>query len=175
MKVAITHHAVERFMERVEGASKFEKESIRSIIQYLVEQGFTERVVSRNPTYGDRRVVPFKSGGSILYLSLAPNTTAHTGEVAVVSVLYEHEISDGKVGLGVTLGDIAPEIGNMEPVIQEYQYMVYIGSEDSIERYKIKDTNALEEFLKVKKPEDGRIYLYENCPDIWDKILRNTD
>ena len=107
MRVAVTDHAVDRFIDRVAGAKGFMRESVRQIIRKLVEDGFTEQQVRPHPLDKSRRVIPFKSGESILFLSLGPNTTSFKdAEVAVISVLFEHEVTEGKVGMNVKLEDV---------------------------------------------------------------------
>lgn len=103
--IAVTNHAVDRYRERVDGAKVLDKESARSIIRKLVEEGFTTGSVSENPHYRGRMMVPFVSGKSVLYLSIGDNNTSHDGELAVIGVLYEHETTGGKIGTGATIED----------------------------------------------------------------------
>ena len=168
MNIAITNHAVERFMERVEGAQKFEPDSVRVIIRYLVEQGFKEGALSQHPFMYDRRMVPFKSGNSILYLSLGPNTTDHEGDLTVIGVLFEQEATGGKSSLGVTIGDIFKELGDMASLPTNHKYVLFVGSEESIESYKVKDDKEMETFLEWRKPVPGKTFVYVLHPGFWE-------
>ena len=49
MRIAVTTHAVDRFIERVEGAGGFHRESIREQIRRIVEDGFALGVVKDHP------------------------------------------------------------------------------------------------------------------------------
>lgn len=172
MNIAITNHAVERFMERVEGAQNFEPESVRVIIRYLVEQGFKEGALADHPFAASKRMIPFKSGNSILYLSLGPNLTSHEGDLTVISVLYEQEVTGGKSGLGVTLGDVFKDLADTTAVPMNHEYVVFVGSAESIESYKIKDDAEMKTFLEWRNPDLQKTFVYKIYPDFWDKGLK---
>lgn len=163
MKIAVTSHAVDRFRERVDGASHFEKESIRNAIRNLVEQAFDIGAVSGHPHNPNRRMIPFKSGKSVLYLSIGPNDTQFDAEVAVISVLYENEITDGMVGMGVSVGEV---LGSSLPMPQkpENKFVVFVGSEDSVESYKVKDDESMDDFVRWRNPDPEKTLVYELRP-----------
>jgi hypothetical protein len=136
MKIAVTNHAVDRYRDRVEGAQGFHKESVREAIRLIVEEGYEKGIVRDHPLLSRRRVVPFKSGDSILFLSIGPNTTDYEAELAVIGVLYEKELSEGRISLGVTLGDLFPNGFNIELDKKHYRYALFIGDpKTTIERY----------------------------------------
>lgn len=158
MKIAVTNHAVDRYIDRVKGAKGFEREAVRDSIRKIVEDGFAEGMVQPHPLEEDRRVVPFKSGESILYLSLGPNTTTYKeADLAVISVLYEHELTPGKVGLDITLEDVASDIRKVKTSRIVPQFIVVV--DDYIET-KVIDEYALVEFVKAQR-EGARIDIYE--------------
>ena len=96
MKVAVTNHAVDRYRKLVAGASGFYRESIREQIRLIVENGFTEGVLQEHPTEKERNVVPFRSGDTILFLSIGPNTTNVKADISVISVLTNAEATSAK-------------------------------------------------------------------------------
>lgn len=158
MKIAVTNHAVQRFQERVEGVSSFDDESIRKIIRTLVELGFEEEVVRPHPRHFDRRIIPFSSGPSILYLSLGPNLTTFEGEFSVIGVLFERELSDGKVGLDVTVGDTNPILATIAPAQRVSRFVVTVGAGKSIERYDIGGVRELKKFLERRVAGPVNVY-----------------
>lgn len=146
MKIAVTNHAVDRYLERVEGAKGFERESIRQVIRDLVAKGFAEGAVQDHPYDEVRRIVPFQSGKSVLYLSLGPNMTNYAADVAVIGVLFERELTGGKKELGVRLGDVAPALSKKQPKEPAPKFLVFIGKWPTIEYYgkdALKDIDAL--------------------------------
>jgi hypothetical protein len=158
MIVAVTNHAVDRFLERVEGAKGFERESVRIRIREIVELGFSEGAVRPHPYEEDRRIVPFKSGDSILYLSIGPNTTNYRdAEVAVISVLFEHEITAGKIGLGTKIEDSNPGI-HFLVARHPPPYAVFVGEDPTIEVYRLKTETALEELRRKKTGQIIDVY-----------------
>lgn len=169
MKIAVTSHAVSRYKERVEGAKEFETESVRNIIRDLVSKGFSEGAIAPHPYEPDRRIIPFKSGDSILYLSIGPNNTTFDADIAVIGVLFEHDVTQGKIGVGVTIGDTAPNLKDMQDVISKptNQFMVFIGSDESIEMYKVKDLRSMKTFMEWRKPERKNTYVYELRKDFF--------
>lgn len=159
MRVAVTAHAVERFRLRVEGAQGFEDESIRSIIRGLVESGFAEGLVRPHPLEKDRRIIPFQSGKSVLYLSIGPNTTTFVADIAVITVLYERDLSPGKVELGVFLGDVSP--GLSEKAQEEApQFLLVMLLQGWTETYPAKDEQALQALLERRKPKTNEYLVY---------------
>lgn len=135
MKIAVTNHAVERYLERVEGAKGFEREPIRQVIRDLVEKGFSERAVRDHPYDPARRIVPFLSGKSVMYLSIGPNLTNYEADVAVIGVLYERELTGGRQGLGVSLGDVHPELAAKREKEPAPKFLVFIGKWPTVEYY----------------------------------------
>ena len=159
MKIAITNHAVDRYIERAEGAKGFEKESVREVIRKLVIDGFKEGVVRDHPTWKNRRIVPFKSGDSILYLSIGPNTTSYPADLAVIGVLYEKEATSGKVGMSVTLGDIAPQLKDVTTSSSHPRYAVFVGVGETIEHYRMNERTEVEELLKRRGSAEAAVYV----------------
>jgi len=161
--IAVTGHAVKRYQERVEGAGVFDDESVRSIIRDLVIEGFDSGLVQPHPTMNERRIIPFKSGKSILYLSIGPNLTSFEADLAVIGVLFEHDLTSGRVGTGATLGDVAPLKALLPVPIQPPQYVVLVGGEDTIEEYRImeKDTNGLRSWLGHKNIRPDAVHIYK--------------
>lgn len=147
MKIAVTNHAVDRYLERVEGAKGFERESIRQVIRDLVAKGFAEGEVQDHPYDDARRIVPFQSGKSVLFLSLGPNLTNYEAEMAVIGVLFERELTGGKKELGVRLGDVAPALAEKKVKREPApKFIVFIGKWPTIEYYgkdALKDIDAL--------------------------------
>lgn len=155
MRVAVTEHAVDRYIDRVEGSKGFMRESIREIIRSIVEDGFKEHAVLPHPQESERRIIPFKSGESVLFLSLGPNTTSFKdAEVAVISVLFEHEVSAGKIGMGVTLGDVMDSLSRLTVAKKVPQFVVRIG----LEEYSVMTEEDLQFFLEEKKGQDVQVY-----------------
>lgn len=155
MRIAVTEHAVDRYIDRVEGSKGFMRESIREIIRSIVEDGFTENAVRPHPLERERRIIPFKSGDSVLFLSIGPNTTTFKdAEVAVISVLFEHEVSAGKVGMGVTLGDVS----DLSKVRVRKTAPKFIVCVDGIEEYTAADDEALKELLKNHEGRSAKVY-----------------
>jgi hypothetical protein len=150
-------------LERAKGVKGFERESVRAIIRQIVLDGFAERAVRRHPTEQDRRIIPFKSGDLILYLSLGPNTTTYPADVAVIGVLYAHElIRPGAKTIDVALGDVAPQLRFVTVRESRPKYVVFIGrNKDSIEYYLEDSEWAVEELLKKVKPPKGEVAIYE--------------
>jgi hypothetical protein len=161
--VAITNHAVDRYLERVSGAKGFERESVREMIRKLVEDGFNLHQVRPHPTERNRRIIPFKSGKSILYLSIGPNTTTFKdADIAVISVLFEHEVTDGKAGLDVSLGDKIAPLPNGILMRHPPKYAVFVGEEPMVEVYRFKTLEEIDQLIKSKTSIDSD----EGSPDI---------
>lgn len=155
MNVAVTDHAVGRYKQRVQGATDLERESVRGIIRSIVETAFKEGQVRNHPTSQSKRVAPFQSGGSTLYLSLGPNKTRIPGELAVVSVLFEKEL--GKVGLGVTLGDVTDVVVQVDRKPPP-RFVLLVGA-DGLEKYVFWEADKMSSFLAERKP--GEHFVYE--------------
>lgn len=161
MKLAITNHAVDRYAERVEGAKGFFRESVREQIRKIVEDGFAEGLVREHPLDRKRRIIPFRSGGDVLYLSLGPNKTDREADIAVVSVLFEKELSEGKTGVGVTLGDLFPE-ATLIPLPKKPRYVMFIGDpEITIEKYVALDEIALRALVNQRRPKPEETSIYQ--------------
>lgn len=160
--VAITKHAVDRFMERVEGAEGFCEKSIRDQIHRIVAEGYCLGVVRDHPLVTNRRVIPFKSGDTVLFLSIGPNTTDFDAEVAVIGVLYEKEMTEGRVGLGVKLGDLFPDLHANVTTTNKPRFLLFIGPVGTtIERYYIKDEIELRDVIRNRAAKPGEVSLYE--------------
>ena len=127
MKTAVTNHAVDRYRDRVDGAKGFDRESIRESIREIVADGFKAKVVRDHPTERDRRVIPFKSGESILFLSIGPNNTTFEADLAVISVLFEHELTEGRKGGFGTLEEVAPQLKDMRVEEKWPPLIVFVG------------------------------------------------
>lgn len=161
MKIAVTNHAVNRYLERVEGAKGFYRESIRHEIRLIVENGFREGLVRPHPQGNGKRIIPFQSGGSVLFLSIGCNFTSIESDLAVISVLYEHEMTEGKVGMGVTLGDLFPGLKREEVTKSPPQYVMFVGdAETTIEQYKLQDEAELRSLLDSRRPRYEDVSLY---------------
>lgn len=104
--IAITNHAVERFRERVDGAKNLSKESIRNMIDRIYGLGLAHGAVFKHPSFTNRRMVPFMSGKSTLYLSIGLNDTKFNADLAIIGVLFESEYTEGKATLGVKLEEL---------------------------------------------------------------------
>jgi hypothetical protein len=158
MRTAVTNHAVDRYRDRVDGANGFERESIRERIREIVEEGFKENAVRDHPTERDRRIIPFKSGESILFLSIGPNTTTFEADLAVISVLYERELTDGRKGGLGTLDEVAPQLKEMKVEAKWDDIIVFVGEPGSIEWYSFASREELQAWTDVRKPERFSIY-----------------
>lgn len=160
MRAAVTNHAVDRYRDRVGGAKGFNRESIRERIREIVEEGFRENAVRDHPTEKDRRIIPFKSGESILYLSIGHNNTTFEADLAVISVLYERELTGGVKGGFGTLEEVAPQLKEMKIEERWPSIIVLVGEPDSIEWYKFSSREELQTWAQQRKPE--RIAVYEH-------------
>jgi hypothetical protein len=158
MKTAVTNHAVDRYRDRVDGAKGFDRESIRESIREIVADGFKAKVVRDHPTERDRRVIPFKSGESILFLSIGPNNTTFEADIAVISVLFEHELTEGRKGGFGTLEEVAPQLKNMRVEEKWPPLIVFVGEPDSIESYKFFSREELHAWAQRRKPEKIAVY-----------------
>jgi hypothetical protein len=165
MKIAVTDHAVSRFRDRVQGAENLEDESVREAIREKVVQGHKEGLVRDHPTERERRIIPFKAGASMLYLSVGPNKTSYPADIAVIGVLYDKELG-GKVDLGVTLEQAIPALKNIQVAPPKPpKYIVLIGPQpDTVEQYPVKDDEELEALLARRRPSPEEVYVYEHQP-----------
>lgn len=166
MKISVTNHAVDRYLERVEGAKGFYRESVRDQIRKLVEDGFQEGAVRPHPEDPVKRIIPFKSGESTLFLSIGPDTTGRDGDLSVISVLYEHEATPGKMGLSVTLGDIVrlldERLPKLDPNPKHPRYILFVGPvETTMERYTFKDEEELRYIIRTRKPKVDEVAIYQ--------------
>lgn len=164
MKIAVTNHAVIRYKERVPGADVLEDESVRDVVREKIENGFTEGLVRYHPTVRERRIIPFKAGEQMLYFSIGPNKASSTyfAHLAVIGVLYDRELSDGKVGMGVTIEDANAELRDL--IIAQQgppQFILQVGNSDSIEVYRAKETQELKALLLRRRPDVGQVLVYE--------------
>lgn len=161
MRIAVTKHAIDRFRERVEGAEGFQDESVRRQIRKIVEDGLRFGVVKDHPLVSNRRVVPFKSGKTVLFLSIGPNTTDYKADTAVIGVLFENEVSEGKVGLGIRLGDLFPALRDMKVPEKKPRFIMYVGPvESTVERYLVQDEKELRSILATRTPKHDEVSLY---------------
>lgn len=158
MRTAVTNHAVDRYRDRVDGAKGFERESIRDRIREIVEEGFKEKAVRDHPTEQDRRIIPFKSGESILFLSVGPNTTSFEAELAVISVLYEHELTEGRKGGFGTLEEVAPQLKVLKIDAKYPSLVVFVGDPGTVEWYPFNSQQEIQEWSKTRKPGFMAIY-----------------
>jgi hypothetical protein len=165
MKIAVTNHAVDRFAERARGVKGFERDSIRTMVRQIVEDGFKENVVRDHPQYKDRRIIPFRSGESILYLSIGKNTTSFPGDVAVIGVLYEHEMTLGQIGIGTTLGDKFPDLKDIPTDNFHPKYRVFVGSGDTIESYSFNEKKEVRELLSKRQVPMSEVAIYRLVED----------
>jgi hypothetical protein len=161
MRIAVTKHAVDRFRERVEGAKGFQEESIRRQVRKIVEDGLRLGVVKDHPLVANRRVVPFKSGETVLFLSIGPNTTDYEAEMAVIGVLFEKEVSEGKVGLGIQLGDLFPALQGMRIGERKPRFIVFVGPVGTtVEKYLVENEKELRSILNTRAPKHDEVSLY---------------
>lgn len=163
MNISVTNHAVDRYLERVESAKGFYRESVREQVRRIVEDGFSEGAVRPHPQDPNKRIIPFRSGPSILYLSIGPDTTGRGGDLSVISVLYEHEITTGKAGMGVTLGDLFPSELSRQVKKLQPKYILLVGDtvEDWTERYWCKDEEELRRIIETRKPRVDEVAIYQ--------------
>lgn len=162
MKIAVTNHAVDRYMERVDGAKGFARESVRSIIRKLVEDGFQEGAVRDHPFDTARRIVPFASGATILYLSIGPNITTYEADLAVIGVLFEKEVTNGKQWLGAKVGDLElpADLGERTKETAP-KYTVFIGSEPTIEFYRRNTLPEIDELVEKRGADRSQVRIYK--------------
>jgi hypothetical protein len=161
MNISVTNHAVDRYLERVESAKGFYRESVREQVRRIVEDGFTEGAVRPHPQDSNKRIIPFRSGPSILYLSIGPDTTGRGGDLSVISVLFEHEVTTGKVGIGLTLGDLFPQLELKAAPPQHPRYLLFIGPvATTAERYVFKDEEELRRIIDTRKPKVDEVAIY---------------
>jgi hypothetical protein len=157
MKFAVTNHAVDRYKERVEGADQFDDDSVRQIIRSLVKDGFRNNAVRPHPRHRGKQIIPFTSGKSVLYISIGPNETGFDGEFAVVGVLFEKDITEGKVEMGVTLGDKFPQLSQRKT--PRYHVLISNGVNEP-DRISFGGERELQKFLSKQKPEQERTSIY---------------
>jgi hypothetical protein len=162
MIIAVTSHAVDRFIERVEGAKGFHRESIRDQVRKLVEDGFAQGIVRDHPLVRDRRVIPFKSGDSVLFLSIGPNTTDFPADTAVIGVLYEKELSEGKIGMGLRIGDLFPELMERQVAPSSPRFLIFIGDvQKTVDQYYARDDEEVRRILNTRKPKPEETSIYQ--------------
>lgn len=160
MNIAVTNHAVDRYLDRVEGAKGFARESVRTVIRKLVEDGFSESAVRDHPYDPVRRIVPFQSGKQVLYLSIGPNITNYEADLAVIGVLFEKEVTGGQ-RLGATLRDIT-HLDIKVPVKETApKYTVFIGVEPSIEFYRRDTLAEIDELVEGRGIDRSLIRIYK--------------
>ena len=164
MKVAITDHAVTRYVERVQGAKDLSTDSVRMVIQELIDEAFATGNVRNHPSEGGRKIVPFKSGNANLYLSLGPNETRFPGDFAVIGVVFDRELG-GVGGMGVKLGELAPALKAIQPKVQTLsddtaKFIVRIGTES----YDVKDDADLKDLLHRRQPRPDQVTVYQRKP-----------
>lgn len=158
MRTAVTNHAVDRYRDRVDGAKGFNRESIRERIREIVEEGFRENAVRDHPTERNRRIIPFKSGESILFLSIGPNTTTFEADLAVISVLFERELTGGRQGGFGSIEDVAPHLKNLKIEDKWASLVVFVGSPDSIEYYRFSSREELHAWATKRNPPSIAVY-----------------
>jgi hypothetical protein len=161
MRVAVTDHAVKRFRERVEGAASFDEDSVRLLIRSLVHDGFVEGSVRPHPKKFGRRIIPFSSGSSVLYLSLGPNETKVPADFAVVGVMFEKELG-GKVESGVTLGDVFPTLVKMNLAKAPPRFIGCIVEDGVEERY---DLGGVRELRRLAANLGEKLRVYQLLDD----------
>lgn len=162
MKIAVTSHAVDRYKERVVGAEGFTDEAIREQLRRIIEDGLASGFMRQHPFEFDRRIIPFQSGESVLFVSIGPNTTKYDAEIAAISVLYEKEVTPGKVGLGIHLGDVFPELHGRASRGNRPAFVIYIGPvEKTIERYLARDEWELKDIIQRRRPQPDEVTIYE--------------
>lgn len=164
MKIAVTAHAVKRFLERAEGILGFDEDSVRAMIRRLVSDGYEYAAIRDHPIYKGRRIIPFKSGKNILYLSIGKNTTQFPGDIAVIGVLYERDVTGGRVGVGAVLGDKVLDIKLQEPS-KHPLFRVFIGEEDTIESYQLEKEEEVENLLEKRQADPSVVAVYK----LWDR------
>lgn len=157
MRIAITDHAVQRFQERVEGAGSFDADSVRELIRNLVLEGFREGAVRGHPQHYGKRIVPFTSGPSVLYLSLGPNETSVPADFAVVNVMFEKELG-GKIEIGATLGDAFPTITKMDVTKRAPRFIAVLRRDGVEDHY---DIGGVRELRRALKDSAESVQVYE--------------
>lgn len=158
MRTAVTNHAVDRYKDRVDGAKGFNRESIRERIREIVEEGFREKAVRDHPTERDRRIIPFKSGESILFLSIGPNTTTFEADLAVISVLFERELTGGRQGGFGSIEDVAPHLKDLKVLTKWDDIVIVVGEPGSIEWYSFPSREEFWKWADVRKPVRFAVY-----------------
>jgi hypothetical protein len=157
MRLAITDHAVQRYVERAQGAKDLSTGSVRMLIQEMVEDAHCHGKLRDHPTESGKQIIPFKSGQSTLYLSLGPNKTQFPGDVAVISVLYDKELG-GKIEMGVTLGEALPALKTFLPADKAPpKYIVKLSGETT----EVRDEEELRKLLQEKQPKPEKLLVYE--------------
>jgi hypothetical protein len=162
MKIAVTSHAVDRYLERVTGAEGFHRESVRDQIRVIVEQGFEFGLVRDHPLVPNRRMIPFISGKNILFLSIGPNTTDFEADLAVIGVLFEKEVSGGKVSMGVQLGDLYPKLRNGYEARTNPRFLIFVGPvQETVDRYYANSDDEVRDILKHREPKCDETTIYQ--------------
>jgi hypothetical protein len=162
--IAVTHHAVERYLQRVPSAAKLERETVRDLIRDRVAEAFKSGGVRDHPGHPERRMVPFSIGQEKMFLALGPNTTDFPGEWAVIGVLFDREV--GQRSIGTTLGDIITDavkadLTEMVKNPPKAKFLVRIGGSGSKEVYEATDTDALKDLLLRRRPNPEDVEVFE--------------
>lgn len=171
MKLAITDHAVDRFIERVRGAEKMKREEVRDRIRLLIMAAGQSGEAHKSATDPDQRLIPFKdSEGNELSICIGKNTTGFPGDVAVISILTgkPKEIPSRPFvePLAVKLGDKFPQLKELvskptpEPASQTHWSKFIMHLKETPGLFYLKSEEELIEMLtKLKlKPEQVSLY-----------------
>jgi hypothetical protein len=151
MKIAVTNHAVERYQERVPGASKLDAAAVRNIIRSIYMEAVEKRTTLRHPGYSNRFMAPFSAGKEQMFLAVAPNKTKFPGDLAIVNVMYDREI--GKSGVA-SLGDKLSEEDKKRlatKTIKETRFLVRVNKK---ELYEAGEEDEMFRLVQGRKPTD---------------------
>lgn len=175
MKLAITDHAVDRFIERVRGAEKMKREEVRDRIRLLIMAAGQSMEAHKSATDPNQRLVPFKdSEGNELSICIGKNTTGFPGDIAVISILTgkQKEIPSRPFvePLAVKLGDKFPQLKELiskpvpppvvtKPPVESYKFIMWTKPPKEDVFYIADEKELIEMLTKHKlKPEQVTLF-----------------
>jgi hypothetical protein len=164
MRIAVTNHAVERYQERVPGASKLNAEAVRNIIRSLYVEAVENNTTREHPGYPDRAMVPFSAGREQMFLAVGPNKTKFPGDIAVLGVLYDREVGrSGVASIGDHLSEETKQKLAQFQVIKRTKFLIRINRSTRTpkEVYDALDEEELECVLKNRAPDLNEVEIFQ--------------
>ncbi len=176
MKLAITDHAVDRFIERVRGAERLSRESARDRIRLIVADAVRRDELRQHTADPDQKLCPFlDSEGNVLEICIGRNTTGFPGDFAVISILVGKQKTTPSrpfvEPLAVKLGDkfpqlkelisqpAAPVVVKKPPPVESYKFIMWSKPPKEDVFYIADEKELIETLTKHKlKPEQVTLF-----------------